>query len=509
MNCLFLCASSSSEAYQDLAHKYMAIEPPTWALLLAESCRSKGFTVSILDALAENLSDSEVVQRVKDASPDLVVFVVYGQNPNAGTTGMIGASRTCKVLRESLPKQLISFVGSHVSALPKEVLETTQTDFVFTNEGVYALHEVLNALKSSRDWKGIKGIGYKNSKNQSVLNEGMSIVPQEKMDIDLPGYAWDLLPFREKPLDLYRAHYWHANFKDDLRTPFASIYTSLGCVFGCEFCMINILNREDMSDGVHAGNSRFMRYWSTEWVMRQLRKLSDMGAYTVRIADEMFFFREDRYRPLLEAIIDEGLHFNFWAYARVDTVRDKDLEMFKKAGVNWLCLGIEAGNRMVRKEISKGSFKDVKVDSIVESIQAAGIYVLGNYIFGFPHDTLQTMQETLDMAMDLCTEHANFYACTALPGSSLYYESIEKGWYVPSAPKYSEYAFLGKDHIPLPTNTLSASEVLRFRDDAWNKYFNSSKYIDFVRERLGTEAVKNVQQMASVKLSRKLLENND
>ena len=47
------------------------------------------------------------------------------------------------------------------------------------------------------------------------------------MDQDLPGYAWDLLPFKEKPLDLYRAHYWHANFDDDQRTPFAAIYTLL------------------------------------------------------------------------------------------------------------------------------------------------------------------------------------------------------------------------------------------------------------------------------------------
>ena len=67
MDCLFITASSSKEAYQDLAHKYMAIEPPTWSLLLAESCRSKGYSVGILDALAENLSDIQVVERVEKA----------------------------------------------------------------------------------------------------------------------------------------------------------------------------------------------------------------------------------------------------------------------------------------------------------------------------------------------------------------------------------------------------------------------------------------------------------
>ena len=53
-----------------------------------------------------------------------------------------------------------------------------------------------------------------------------------------------------KPFDLYRAHFWHAGFDHKLRTPFAAIYTSLGCRFKCDFCMINIVNRVDNSDGV-------------------------------------------------------------------------------------------------------------------------------------------------------------------------------------------------------------------------------------------------------------------
>jgi len=65
------------------------------------------------------------------------------------------------------------------------------------------------------------------------------------MDEDLPGYAWDLLPYREKPLDPYRAHFWHTQFDHAIRIPFVAIYTSLGCNFGCDFCMINIVNRGD------------------------------------------------------------------------------------------------------------------------------------------------------------------------------------------------------------------------------------------------------------------------
>ena len=75
------------------------------------------------------------------------------------------------------------------------------------------------------------------------MNAPQHIVPHALMDQDLPGYAWDLLPYRQKPLDLYRAHFWHAEFNHNLRTPFAAVYTSLGCTLKCDFCMIDYLNR--------------------------------------------------------------------------------------------------------------------------------------------------------------------------------------------------------------------------------------------------------------------------
>jgi len=124
MDVLFINADSSAKAYQGLSKVYSAIEPPTWALLLAESCRSKGFGVGILDCDAERLALEESVQRVEDIRPRLVVFVVYGQNPNSGTTSMIGALELARALKESVANIPICFVGSHTSALPMEVLST-------------------------------------------------------------------------------------------------------------------------------------------------------------------------------------------------------------------------------------------------------------------------------------------------------------------------------------------------------------------------------------------------
>ena len=499
MDVLFINPDSSAQAYQDLAKVFSAIEPPTWSLLLAESCRSKGFNVGILDCDAERLSLDQSVSRVQSINPRLVVFAVYGQNPNSGTTSMIGAFELAKNLKKHTPEIPICFVGPHTSALPLEVLSEDCVDLVLLNEGVYALH---NLLKSDLDGELslIKGIGYKKQDILNgltpVLNQPEVVVPQERMDEDLPGYAWDLLPFVKQPLDLYHAHFWHAEFDHNQRTPFAAIYTSLGC----NFC---IINRVDNTDRVNASHSRGMRFWSPDWVITELRKLADMGVKTLRISDEMFFLNRKYYQPILERIIEEGFDFNMWAYTRIDTVRKDALDLFKKADVNWLALGIEAGNQKVRQEVSKGSFKEVNIREVCETIQAADINIISNYIFGFPEDNIETMQQTLDLALELNTEMANMYPCMALPGSPMYYEAKENNWKLPDS--YEGYAFLSCDSQPLPTKYLSSKEVLKFSDDAWQKYFTNPKYLDLVEKRFGTQQRENVEEMPHIQLKRKLL----
>ena len=506
LDVLFINPDSSSQVYQGLADTYSAIEPPTWSLLLAESCRTKDYEVAILDCDAERLSLDRAVSRVEDLSPRLVLFVVYGQNPNSGTTNMVGALALAQALKDSGVKAPIAFVGSHTSALPRQVLSEKCVDIVLLNEGVYALHSLLSSDLNSH-LPQINGIGYKvcdGANNESlILNPPERVVPQNRMDIDLPGYAWDLLPFDKKPLDLYRAHFWHVNFDHASRSPFAAIYTSLGCNFGCDFCMINILNRADNSDGIHAANSSGMRFWSPEWVRREMKKIADLGVTALRISDEMFFLNRKFYEPILKNVVDDEFGFNMWAYSRIDTVREDQLELFKKAGVSWLALGLEAGNQIVREEVSKGTFKDVNIRSVCSGIRGYDINIIGNYIFGFPEDNLETMQQTLDLAVELNTEMANMYPCQALPGSPMYYIALKNGWALPES--YSGFGFLSYDCTPLPTKYLSAEEVLRFRDHAWTKYFTNPEYLSLVESKFGFENRRNVESMASIKLRRRVL----
>ena len=63
MDIVFINPSNATNLYQGLADKLSAIEPPTWALLLAESVRSQGFSAAIIDANAEKLTDKAVLDK--------------------------------------------------------------------------------------------------------------------------------------------------------------------------------------------------------------------------------------------------------------------------------------------------------------------------------------------------------------------------------------------------------------------------------------------------------------
>ena len=493
----FVIPSSAAQAYQALANKYAAIEPPTWALLLANAVRVEGYDPCIIDFDANPANDYEhASHKIAATGTDIAVFVLYGQNPNSGTTMMIGASKLAAQLKLSHPSIKIVFIGSHASALPYEVIGLPYVDFVFINEGVYGLLDLLQTNYVDELDK-VRGLVYRKHGFAATGAPG-EIVQTKDMDRVMPGYAWDLVE-----LNKYRAHYWHNYFKDEGRTPFAAISTSLGCSFGCNFCMINIVNRTSYEQGVVSSDSRGMRFWSPELMLKEFEYLYERGVRTVRLTDEMFFLNRKYYIPILEGIKQRGMDFNFWAYARVDSVRKDQLELFKEAGVNWLCLGIEAANQNVRLEIEKGKFQDVDIRNVVADIKAADINILGNYMFGFPEDTMETMQETLDLSLELNTEHANFYAAMALPGSPLYMYAKNNGWELPQT--FEEFAFLSYDCKPLRTKTLTGAEVLKFRDEAWHKYFSHEPFLNLVETKFGKDSRANLEEMSKIKLKRKIL----
>lgn len=507
LDVLFINPSNQIGIYQDLAGQYAAIEPPTWALLLAEGTRTRGWSVAILDTNAGNLSDNQAIARIRQMEPRLVVFVAYGQNVNSGTASMSGVVRLALAIKEGGFACPISVIGSYPQALPvKCLLEEQSLDFVFTNEGLYSLLEVLAVENlEEADLSNVPGLAIR-SGDGVRLTPGSAVVPSDRLDKDLPGYAWDLLPFKLEPLDLYRSPYWHAAYRDEFRSPYAAIQTSLGCQFKCSFCMINILNRDDDATVGVASNYNGMRFWSPDHIVKQIDELVRLGVRTIRITDEMFLLHRRYYEPILETIAerDYASELRMWAYSRVDTITSPEqLELVRRAGIRWLCLGIESASRDVRLEISKGKFKDVDIRDVVEMVHAADIDVLANYIVGLPGEDESDMRKTLGLSLELCTSGWNVYAAMALPGSQLYVDALNRGSELPST--YEGFSFHSYESLPLASGPLTAADSLRFRDEAFLAYHSDPGVLDKIGRRFGKDAVEVVKVMTSKSLRRRIL----
>lgn len=305
----------------------------------------------------------------------------------------------------------------------------------------------------------------------------------ENLDDEIPRQAWELLD-----MHLYRAHNWHL-WTGDKSGGYATIQTSLNCSFACNFCCI-----------ASPFGDRTMRFWSPQNVIGQISTLvRDYGITNIKIADEMFCLQKKHVREICEGLIAAGIadKLNIWAYARIDTVKDQDLlRLMRRAGFRWLGIGIESGSKHVRDGVEKGRFVDSDIRAAVWRVRDAGIAVAANYIFGLPDDTMESMQQTLDLAIELNTEWANFYCAMAYPGSALHYAAdpatLPEHQGGPGWIGYSQHAF---ESMPLPTETLAYTEILDFRDAAFLAYFDHVKYRQLIHDRFGSEALFDVMNM--------------
>lgn len=495
LDIVFVHPNAARRIYQDLAKDFSAIEPPIWAGMLASHCLKRGFSAEILDCEAWHLTDEEAAKTIVDLKPRVACFVVYGQQPSASSQNMDGAVSLADYLKKIAPDIKIVFVGGHIAALPQEVLSNhPSVDFVCQNEGVYTISGLLKTnLNDGLD--KVLGLGYR-VEGTIVLNASSPIVAKEDLPHELPGVAWDKLP-----LNRYRTALWHSLPNGTQRQPFAAIYTSLGCPMKCSFCMINIINRQEneYSDG-----SAVFRYWDPEFIIKQFDFFASRGIKNIKIADELFVLNQNHFMKLCDLIIARGYDFNIWCYSRVDTVKEHFLETLKKAGVNYLALGIESGNTKVRKDVTKGRFEEVDIRAVVRKIRDHGINVAANYIFGLPEDDLNSMQETLNLALEMNTEMANFYSAMAYPGSPLYGTAKAQGWKLPQT--YAGYSQHSYDTQPLPTKYLTAEQVLAFRDEAWMKYHTNPHFLNLLKTKFGPQAADETLKSTTIKLKRRILE---
>ena len=502
LDILFIHPNASKKIYQGLSHKHSAIEPPIWAGMLANHCRSKNFNVAILDCEVEQLDYISSSKKIKEINPRIACFVVYGQQPSASSQNMEGAVATSEEVKKLEPSIVTLFVGGHVSALPRETLALEKSiDIIALNEGVYAIANLLKVenLQDEKLLKKVKGIGFRDNQGNINLNDPEIVVPKKLLDTDLPGMAWDLLP----SLKNYRTAGWHSWSNNSDKQPFAALYTSLGCPYTCSFCMINIINRTDNAENISSQDSNIFRWWSPEFIIKQFDYFAEQGVKNVKIADELFVLNPNHFMKICDMIIERKYDFNIWAYSRIDTCKPQYLEKLKKAGVNWLGLGIENPSSIIRKEVHKDAFKNVKIIDIINEMRNSGINVAANYIFGLPEETKESLEFTYNFAEETNTEMVNFYSAMAYPGSPLHLDARKKNIKLPGT--YSGYSQHSYDTQNLPSQNLTAAEILDFRDKAWDKYHTNPKYLNLLEKKFGMNAVNNLKETTKIKLKRKLL----
>jgi radical SAM superfamily enzyme YgiQ (UPF0313 family) len=503
LDLLLIHTNASNKIYQDLSKDFAAIEQPIWAAMIASYLRRHGFNIEILDCEAERLNIDQSFERAKSFNAKNICVVVYGQQPSASTQNMVGATLLMNRLKKlGLPRL---YVGAHPSAMPIRTIQDDPDVFVVKGEGPITLRMFLELkyveFVDEQNLKAILGLCFRSLQDDSiVINPPAPLITD--LDNELPDMALDLLP-----MEKYRTPNWHSwtnPVQFGLNHPFASLYTSLGCPFQCTFCMINA----PFNDGDNK-NNRF-RHWSPEHIIKTLDKFADMGITNVKIADELFVYKPAHFMKICELVQKRGHKFNFWAYARVDTARESYLEALKKAGVNWLGLGIESGDAKVRLEVTKGKFQEVNIKQVVQKIVDSGIHATGNYIFGLPTDTYESMQKTLDLAMELNTAYANFYCAMAYPGSQLHrdFEAKNPGALPEFAgnPGWIGYSQHSYETFNLPTDSLKNWEVLGFREKAFEKYFTNTEYINKMVGKFGESFRQEIDKMLKIKLKRMLLE---
>ena len=495
LDVLLINPGSRSDVYQNLGDEFSAIEPPSLAAMFATYLRNRGMDVAIVDAPALGYGPQEVAKLVADTfKPTLIAMVVYGFQPSASTQNMTAAGETCRALKELMPDCKILMTGTHPAALPQRTMREEAIDFVCDAEGPVTIHALAHSLKiGAKSFNHVESLWYRMGNVSMKTQSGLLM---DDLDRNMPGGAWHLLPMKN-----YRSHNWHAFEHINERSPYVSLHTSLGCPYKCSFCCIQAPFKTGQKN---EGNS--YRMWSPAAVGAEIEFLvSQYGVRNIKFVDEMFVLNKAHVLGVCDEIKRRGLgdKINIWAYARVDTVKREFLEPLRKAGFRWLALGIESASKHVRDGVEKGRFGSEEIIGTVRRVQQEGINVIGNYIFGLPDDTHETMQDTLDLALEANCEFANFYSAMAYPGSKLYTMALEKGWKLPE--RWIGYSQHSYETEPLPTETLTGAEVLAFRDRAFRKYFTDAGYLEMVSRKFGVEVVHHLNRMVAQPLPRKLL----
>ena len=336
----------------------------------------------------------EIERQVLSNGPDIV-----------GITCNSGAMDTVRILTKRFKAKGLPVIlgGSHPSVLPEQSLNYTGADFVVTGEGETALLEMMDCLDLNHDLGRVKSLAWRQ-------NAVIKINPKAELIKDI-----DLLPAPDRSL-IDRSQYFGE-----------VIMTGRGCPFNCAYCA---------SRNIWGKRARLR---SVDSIIRELQTLyrdadnldlsqktltnapdSRPGRWVVKVVDDTFTVVRKRTMELLDQIISNGLNrFEFTGGVRADTLDEALVARMREANFRRVTLGVESGSPRILEMIRKGETND-DVKRAFGLLKKAGIRTHAFFMIGLPGETLEDIELSKKLILEIRPDHVEINMVTPYPGTDLF-----------------------------------------------------------------------------------------
>ena len=374
---------------------------PIWLAHATGVLEQDGFTVRLMDAPASGHDLPAVLGLVDDWQPRLVVM-------ETSTPSIYSDLEVAEAIKSRLSDVFILLVGPHVTALPEESLELgPAVDAVARGEYEHTVCAVARMLADSdapTSRETIRGLSYRHA--DGAIRHNPDRPPIENLDA---------LPFVS---EVYKRHlHVEDYFYSITRYPEVTIVSGRGCPYHCTYCLWpqTITGHRYRQRSVDDVAEEF------EFVARELPQVKE-----VFIEDDTLTVDEKRCKALAEELIRRDNRLPFTANSRAN-VSFETLSWLKRAGLRLLCVGFESGDQAVLNNMRKG----IKVEEFYrfrEDARRAGVLVHGCFMAGGPGETQESLAKTLDLAMRLEPDTAQFFPLMVYPGTEAYQWARQNGY---------------------------------------------------------------------------------
>ena len=424
-------AGSRWPHFEDDTSKYMPF--PFFLAYSAAMLRDEGFTPMLVDAVAEGIDEDAFFARMVAFQPDVVLFEVSSASLNADLATL---DRTRVELGDEVK---VVFVGAHHDLGTPEFLDKLpKLDFTLSGEYEFPLLSLMRSLRDDAPLDAAPGLTWRNGDGTAATTPKGP--PQQDVDA-FPWPARDLLPMEK-----------YNDRPGGIPEPSLQLIASRGCPFGCVFCAWPQL--------MYGGNSYRAR--SSKDVVDEIEAaVKEFGFKSFYFDDDTFNVGKKRILELCREIKERNLGLPWAIMARADQMDRELLEALKGAGLTALKYGVESGSQDVLKAACKGLDLD-KVKESVRITRELGIHYHLTFMFGLPGETDATARQTIDLALELDADSAQFSVATPWPGSRFYDHLLEKGHLL--SENFDEYD--GYHSAVVRTDALRPEELIGWRNTA-------------------------------------------